>query len=36
MTGVGQEYEAPLNAEVELDGTLDLKTNTDIILEIAK
>ena len=36
MTGVGQEYEAPLSAEVELDGTLDLKTNTDIILEIAK
>jgi bifunctional enzyme CysN/CysC len=36
MTGVGQEYEAPLNAEVELDGTLDLKTNTEIILEIAK
>jgi bifunctional enzyme CysN/CysC len=36
MTGVGQEYEAPLRAEVELDGTLDLKTNTDIILEIAK
>ncbi len=36
MTGVGQEYEAPLNAEVELDGSLDLKTNTDIILEIAK
>ena len=36
MTGVGQEYEAPINAEVELDGTLDLKTNTDRILEIAK
>jgi bifunctional enzyme CysN/CysC len=36
MTGVGQEYEAPLNAEVELNGTLDLKTNTEIILEIAK
>ena len=36
MTGVGQEYEAPLRAEVELDGTLDLKTNTDTILEIAK
>ncbi|MFM2159969.1 MAG: hypothetical protein RLY39_500 [Actinomycetota bacterium] len=36
MTGVGQEYEAPLSAEVELDGTLDLKTNTDIVLEIAK
>ena len=36
MTGVGQEYEAPLRAEVELNGTLDLKTNTDIILEIAK
>jgi adenylylsulfate kinase-like enzyme len=36
MTGVGQEYEPPLSDEVELDGTLDLKTNTDIILEIAK
>lgn len=36
MTGIGQEYEAPLSPEVELDGTLDLKTNTDIILEIAK
>ena len=36
MTGIGQEYEAPLSAEVELDGTLDLKINTDIILEIAK
>ncbi|CAN2239746.1 CysN GTPases - Sulfate adenylate transferase subunit 1 [actinobacterium SCGC AAA044-D11] len=36
MTGIGQEYEAPLNAEVELDGTLELKVNTDIILEIAK
>ena len=36
MTGIGQEYEPPLNAELVLDGTLDLKTNTDIVLEIAK
>jgi len=36
MTGIGQEYEAPLSAEVELDGTLDLKINTDIVLELAK
>jgi len=36
MTGIGQEYEAPLSAEVELDGTLELKVNTEIILEIAK
>ena len=36
MTGIGQEYEAPLSAEVKLDGTLELKVNTEIILEIAK
>ena len=36
MTGIGQEYEAPISAEVELDGTLELKVNTEIILEIAK
>ena len=36
MTGIGQEYEPPLNAELVLDGTLDLKTNADIVLEIAK
>ena len=36
MTGIGQEYEAPLSPEVELDGTLELKVNTEIILEIAK
>jgi len=36
MTGVGQEYEAPLSAELVLDGTLELKTNTEIVLEIAK
>jgi bifunctional enzyme CysN/CysC len=36
MTGIGQEYEPPLNAELVLDGTLDLKANTEIVLEIAK
>ena len=36
MTGVGQEYEAPLSAELVLDGTLELKINTEIVLEIAK
>jgi len=36
MTGVGQVYEAPLSAELVLDGTLELKTNTEIVLEIAK
>ena len=36
MTGVGQEYEAPLKAEIVLDGTLELKANTDIVMEIAK
>ena len=36
MTGIGQEYEAPLKAEIVLDGTLELKANTDIVMEIAK
>ena len=36
MTGIGQEYEAPLSAELILDGTKELKTNTEIVLEIAK
>ena len=36
MTGIGQEYEAPLNAEIVLDGTLELRVNTDIVMEIAK
>jgi bifunctional enzyme CysN/CysC len=36
MTGIGQEYEPPLNAELVLDGRLDLKANTEIVLEIAK
>ena len=36
MTGIGQEYESPLNAELVLDGTLELKANTDIVMEIAK
>ena len=36
MTGIGQEYEPPLKAELVLDGTLELKVNTEIILEIAK
>ena len=36
MTGIGQEYEAPLNAELVLDGTLELKVNTELVMEIAK
>ena len=36
MTGIGQEYEAPISAELVLDGTKDLKTNSEIVLEIAK
>jgi bifunctional enzyme CysN/CysC len=36
MTGIGQEYEAPLKAEIVLDGTLELKVNTEIVMEIAK
>lgn len=36
MTGVGQDYEAPLKAELVLDGTLELKANTEIVMEIAK
>ena len=36
LTGVGQEYEAPRNADLILDGTKDLKINADTVLEIAK
>ena len=36
MTGIGQEYEAPLNAELVLDGTLELKISTEIVMEIAR
>ena len=36
LTGIGQEYEPPLNAEIILDGTIDLKSNAEIVLEIAK
>ena len=36
LTGIGQEYEAPINAELVLDGTLELKANTEIVMEIAK
>ena len=36
MTGVGQEYEAPLNAELVLDGRKDIKIISEIVLEIAK
>ena len=36
LTGVGQEYEAPLNADLILDGTKDLIINADTVLEIAK
>ncbi len=36
LTGLGQEYEAPINAELVLDGTLELKANTEIVMEIAK
>ena len=36
MTGIGQEYEAPLNAELVLDGTLELKVSTEIVMEIAR
>ena len=36
MTGIGQEYESPLNAELVLDGTLELKVNTELVMEIAK
>jgi bifunctional enzyme CysN/CysC len=36
MTGVGQEYEAPLNPELVLDGRKDIKINSEIVLEIAK
>jgi len=36
MTGIGQEYEAPLKAELVLDGVKDVKENTEIVLDIAK
>ena len=36
MTGIGQEYETPLKAEIILDGTNGVKLNTEIVLEIAK
>ena len=36
MTGVGQEYEAPLNAELVLDGTIPPIQNVERILEILK
>ncbi len=36
LTGIGQEYEAPLNADLILDGAKDFKINADTVLEIAK
>jgi bifunctional enzyme CysN/CysC len=33
MTGIGQEYEAPENAELVLDGTIPVPDNIKIILE---
>jgi bifunctional enzyme CysN/CysC len=33
LTGVGQEYEPPADAELVLDGTADLEVNLDILLK---
>jgi bifunctional enzyme CysN/CysC len=33
MTGIGQEYEAPENAELVLDGTISVADNVKTILE---
>lgn len=33
LTGVGQEYEPPLNAEVVLDGTQSIETNLLVLIE---
>jgi adenylylsulfate kinase-like enzyme len=32
MTGAGQSYEAPLNADVHLDGTLPVADNTRTLM----
>jgi bifunctional enzyme CysN/CysC len=34
LTGVGQEYEAPVNAELVLDGTLEVGDNVSSISEV--
>lgn len=36
LTGVGQEYEPPLNAELVIDGTVDIAINTEKLMEVAK
>lgn len=33
LTGVGQEYEPPTNAELVLDGTASVESNTELLLE---
>jgi bifunctional enzyme CysN/CysC len=32
LTGVGQEYEAPVSAELILDGTLNIESNVDTVI----
>jgi bifunctional enzyme CysN/CysC len=34
LTGVGQEYESPESAELVLDGTLEVKENVPLLLEL--
>jgi bifunctional enzyme CysN/CysC len=34
LTGVGQEYESPESAELVLDGTLEVKDNVSLLLEL--
>jgi bifunctional enzyme CysN/CysC len=32
LTGVGQEYEAPMSAELILDGTLNIESNVETVV----
>jgi bifunctional enzyme CysN/CysC len=34
LTGVGQEYEAPVGAELVLDGTLDIEGSVKHLIEL--
>jgi bifunctional enzyme CysN/CysC len=36
LTGVGQEYEPPLNAELVIDGAAEIAINTEKLVEVAR
>lgn len=36
LTGVGQEYEAPVSAELILDGTLNIESNVETVVEAVR